>query len=109
MINFYYKSLCYSFVSGAARLPLTLYGVNLLANWAWTPIFFGFKNLKLALYEILIIDATAIGVAYHFGEINKTAGLLILPYCLWLGVATALNYVIARDNPSPKITEIKDQ
>ncbi|KAG5874879.1 hypothetical protein JTB14_022952 [Gonioctena quinquepunctata] len=92
---------------GPARLPLAVYGVNLVANWAWTPIFFGTKNIKLALYEMQIINVTAVGMAYLFYQVNPHAGLLIVPYCLWLSVATALNYVIYRDN-KPKITEVKD-
>ncbi|CAH1156053.1 unnamed protein product [Phaedon cochleariae] len=92
---------------GPARLPLTVYGLNIVANWMWTPIFFGAKNLKLAFYEIQLVDATALGMTYLFYQINPTAGLLIVPYCLWLSIATTLNYVIYRDN-KPKITELKE-
>ena len=33
--------------NGPARIPLMLYGSQLLLNWAWTPIFFHFHELKL--------------------------------------------------------------
>ncbi|VDN38819.1 unnamed protein product [Dibothriocephalus latus] len=28
------------------RLPLAVYGINLLLNWSWTPVFFGMHRLK---------------------------------------------------------------
>ncbi|XP_056634876.1 translocator protein-like [Diorhabda sublineata] len=90
--------------NGAAKLPLIVYGTNLAANWAWAPIFFGKKDLQLALIEMQLINGTAIGMAYLFYKINPTAGYLIVPYCLWMGIATALNYCLWRDNkPTPEL------
>ncbi|KAK9890902.1 hypothetical protein WA026_012244 [Henosepilachna vigintioctopunctata] len=96
--------------TGAAKLPLLLYGTNLLANWAWTPIFFGAKDLDLALCEINLITVTAIGTGYLFYKINPLAGYLFIPYVAWLGVATWLNYRIAKDNPKkPNILKIDEK
>lgn len=94
---------------GAAKVPLIVYGSNLLLNWAWTPIFFGAKRLDVALYEIQLINATALATGYLFYKINPVAGYIFIPYCAWLGVATLLNYVIWRDNKDgAKIKELKD-
>lgn len=94
--------------NGAARLPLIVYGSNLVFNWMWSPIFFGAKRIDLALYEMQLVNATAVATAYLFYQINPVAGYIIVPYCLWMGLATALNYTIWRDNKgSAKITEIK--
>ncbi|CAH0553955.1 unnamed protein product [Brassicogethes aeneus] len=95
--------------NGPAKIPLMVYGTNLAFNWAWTPIFFGAHKLKLALYEIQLINATAVASAYLFYKINPKAGYIMVPYMVWLGLATALNYVIARDNPEgATIKEIQD-
>ncbi|VEN43864.1 unnamed protein product [Callosobruchus maculatus] len=78
---------------------LLVYGTDLLVNWLWTPIFFGVKNIKLALYDIVLLDAITVVNAFLFYQINSTAGYLYIPYLIWLVLATALNYEILRDNP----------
>ncbi|CAH1977402.1 unnamed protein product [Acanthoscelides obtectus] len=81
------------------RQALLVYGTDLLVNWLWTPIFFGLKNIKLALYDILLLDAVTVANALLFYHINSMAGYLYIPYMIWLVLATALNYEILRDNP----------
>lgn len=60
-----------------------------------------------ALYEIsaLWISTAAMGIAFY--RVNPIAGYLIAPYLAWTTLATALNYVLYRDNP-PKAVEHKD-
>lgn len=96
---------------GPAKLPLILYGSQLALNWAWTPIFFGAHKLQWSLVEIAALSANVVVCGIAFYHINKTAGYLFIPYVAWCGLATALNYVIWRDNPErgPKITEVKDK
>lgn len=92
-----------------AKLPLAIYGTNLLANCVWSPIFFRAQKFGWAFCVAQIINVTAVGMAYHFYEINPIAGYLIVPYCMWLTLATALGYCIYRDNKDmPKISEVKD-
>lgn len=84
--------------SGDAKLPLALYGTQLALNFAWSPIFFGVHCMKGGLIVIGLLTATATATAHMFYNINKTAGYLFIPYIAWLGFASALNYVIWRDN-----------
>ncbi|XP_016943926.2 translocator protein [Drosophila suzukii] len=90
------------FSGEAARLPLIAYGTQLALNWAWTPIFFGQHNIKGALIDIVALTATAGACGVLFYRVNKTAGLLFVPYLAWLGFATALNYAIWKLNPEEK-------
>jgi len=84
---------------GPGRNALILYGAQLALNWAWTPIFFGAHKLKLALAWILGLDVAAAATMYAFFQINPLAGAIMVPYQIWLTLATALNYRIAMDNP----------
>ncbi|KAK0160811.1 hypothetical protein PV328_008178 [Microctonus aethiopoides] len=82
-----------------AAIPLSIYSINLALNWAWTPIFFGAHNIKLALYEIILLWGSTAVLGISFYKVNRLAGCLILPYLAWNTLATALNYVVYRDNP----------
>lgn len=96
--------------SGAA-LPLSVYGLNLSLNWAWTPIFFGTHNIKLALCEIALLWGSTVALGIVFYQAKPLAGYLILPYLIWTSFAAALNYVLYRDNKltSPTTTGEKKE
>ncbi|CAO1371903.1 unnamed protein product [Diamesa serratosioi] len=85
--------------SGPAKYPLMMYGTQLALNWAWTPIFFGLKNLKWSTIHMVGITAAATTTAFSFFKLNKQAGLLLIPYLAWLVLATSLTYCLYRDNP----------
>lgn len=83
-----------------AIIPLSIYGTNLILNWSWTPLFFGLHNIKWALYEITLLWGSTVAMGISFYNVNPIAGYLIVPYLVWSSFATALNYVIYRDNKS---------
>jgi benzodiazapine receptor len=71
-----------------------LYLLQLCLNIAWNPTFFMFENAGLAL---IIISLLTVLIGYFLVRYAKTLGyysLLILPYFLWLLVATSLNLYI---------------
>jgi len=89
------------------HLPLALYGTQLALNFAWSPIFFRKKSIKGGLITIVLLDTAVAGTAYLFYKVTPTAGYIFIPFLAWLGLATALNYRIWKDNPSPAtITEV---
>jgi tryptophan-rich sensory protein len=73
---------------------LGAYSVQLGLNIAWSLIFFGFESPKLALIEIVILWIAILVTLQLFYKINKTAGLLLVPYLLWVTFATVLNAAI---------------
>jgi translocator protein len=83
---------------------LTVYGIQLALNLAWTPVFFGLYPaiggtalwLALAIIVALIVAVTVTVIS--FGPISRTAGLLLLPYVSWLVFAATLNWWAALNN-----------
>ncbi|RYE56188.1 MAG: tryptophan-rich sensory protein [Sphingobacteriales bacterium] len=71
-----------------------LYFCQLLLNLGWSFIFFGQKNIGLALVEIIILWIVIIINALVFYRIHKWAGLLFVPYILWVSFASFLTYSI---------------
>ncbi|BCJ46955.1 sensory protein TspO [Actinoplanes ianthinogenes] len=76
------------------------YGVDLGLNAAWTLLFFGAKRPRLALAEILALNAANVVLWRQAGRIDRLAGAALAPYVAWCLFATALNTAIVRRNPS---------
>jgi benzodiazapine receptor len=78
------------------RLPRTiaLYFIQLILNLLWSFLFFYSHLIGAALIEIIaLLVAIAInGMVFY--KIDKTAGLLFIPYFLWVSFATILTYNI---------------
>ncbi|MEP7315406.1 MAG: TspO/MBR family protein [Sphingomicrobium sp.] len=81
------------------RTALALFGVQLGLNFAWSPIFFGAHMIDLALVVIVLMLLIATVAANLFRRIRPVAGWLMIPYLLWLCLATALNYETGNLNP----------
>jgi tryptophan-rich sensory protein len=86
---------------GARRrgLGLALFGVQMLLNYSWSPLFFAAHQVTLALAVIAAMIALTLACLVLFARIRKLAALLLLPYLAWLGFATYLNFEIMRLNP----------
>lgn len=77
-----------------AKLPLSLFGVQLALNVLWSWIFFGAENPSLAFTEILLLWAAIAATMPTFWYRSKLAGLLFAPYLAWVTFAAVLNYAI---------------
>jgi tryptophan-rich sensory protein len=81
-----------------ARLPLALFAVQLVLNAAWSPLFFGLKMPGLAFAEIVALLILILATLAAFWVKSRPAGLLMLPYLVWVAYASALNFAIWRLN-----------
>lgn len=77
-----------------AREALMLFGVQLFLNAIWSPIFFGAKDLTLALIVIILMWFFILRTILAFGRVNKTASYLLYPYIAWVSFASILNFSV---------------
>lgn len=77
-----------------AKWGLCFYGIQLVLNTFWSILFFGMKNPLAALIDIILLLVLIIVATIFFWRVNVWAGVLMLPYILWVSFATYLNYSI---------------
>lgn len=68
--------------------------INLLANFAFTPMQFGLKNLPLAALDILIVLITILWGMKVVWKYSKVLSLAQIPYLTWVTIATFLQLSI---------------
>lgn len=73
---------------------VVIYLVQLFLNLMWSFLFFYQQEIGWALAEIVILWTVILVNALLFYKINKIAGLLYLPYILWVSFASYLTYSI---------------
>lgn len=81
-------------------LAIGLWLIQLAVNATWSPIFFGFHRIDLALLTIITLDILVIATIAVFFRKDRIAGWLMLPYLGWIAFATALNLAIWQLNPA---------
>ena len=77
------------------RNILSLYFGQWLLNVAWNPVFFFFHKVNLGLVVIVCLTILVAYFLFNFRKDLKGYSLLILPYFIWLCIATSLNTYIA--------------
>jgi len=83
--------------STAVGRPAALiwFAVQLVLNAAWSPIFFGLEQPRLALVVIIALLIALTATVFRFFSVDRLAGWMLVPYLIWVGFATLLNGAIA--------------
>jgi len=71
---------------------------QLALNAAWSWLFFGLHQTGLAFAEILSLWLMIAATILCFFKVSRVAGLLLIPYLLWVTFAAVLNGAIHRLN-----------
>lgn len=72
----------------------TIYYLQLFVNVLWPIIFFNLKWRLFAFIWILLLAILVLIMIIRFYKKNKLAGLLQIPYLLWVSFASYLNLFI---------------
>ncbi len=82
-----------------ARWALTLFIVQLAVNALWSWLFFGWHLGGAAFVDILLLWCLIVSTLIAFWRIRPLAGILLVPYLLWVTFAAALNFSVWQLNP----------
>jgi translocator protein len=77
---------------------LTLFFVQLALNLLWSILFFGLRLVGLAMVDIVVLVIVIALTTIAFWRVDRRAGLLFVPYLIWVIYAGALNGAIRHLN-----------
>ena len=80
------------------KSALKLYFLQLGFNFFWSIIFFTLGAYELAFLWLVILFVLILATTKRFWSINPLAGMLMIPYALWVSFAGYLNLAISRLN-----------
>ncbi len=81
-----------------SRIALWWFAVQLALNVGWSAVFFGLQLPGLAFFEILLLWIAIAATLLTSWRVSRTAGILLVPYLLWVSFAAVLNFAIWRLN-----------
>ena len=73
---------------------IALYSIQWILNTAWNAIFFKFQMVFLGFMEILLLTGLIAYLFLNYWSTLKTKSIFILPYLIWLIIASSLNCYI---------------
>ncbi len=86
-------------LDGELDSALIFYGFQLVFNFCWSLIFFNFRAFLFSFIWLLAMLVLIIITTVKFYKISKPAGVLMIPYILWVCFAGYLNFAIYLLNP----------
>jgi tryptophan-rich sensory protein len=84
-----------------AGTALVLFIVQLVLNALWSYLFFGLHRADLAFLDIVALWVLILVAATLFWRVEWRAGALMIPYVVWVGFASCLNFALWRLNAGP--------
>jgi len=79
-------------------VPMVLFFIQLVLNTVWSAVFFGLRNPGWAFLEVILLWVFIALTVISFWNVYWVAGVLFLPYLLWVSFAAILNLAIWRLN-----------
>ena len=77
---------------------LAMWAAQITLNALWTPVFFGLRKIGAALAVLAALWVAVLVTLGLFLRADTLAGLLLVPYLIWVSYAAALNFTIWRTN-----------
>ena len=79
-------------------LAMMLWWMQLILNFAWSPLFFAAHQVGLALVVVELLFGVVVGCIAAARPLDPPAAWLLAPYAAWVGFAAMLNGTILAMN-----------
>jgi benzodiazapine receptor len=76
------------------RFAILIFSVQLVINLLWSVVFFSFHALFGSFILVMLLWLAILANIIAFLIISKWAGLLLVPYIVWVSIASYLNYSV---------------
>jgi translocator protein len=94
------------FSTNEATLAFTLFWIQLLFNVLWSIIFFGMKSKGVGVITIIVLWLLILATIIASFRVSVWAGALLIPYIIWVSIASYLNIGVWLLNKSAKQKKI---
>ena len=76
------------------RFAIGIFAVQLVLNILWSLVFFGLHSILGGFIIIFLLWIAILANMVAFYVLSKPAGLLFVPYIIWVSIASYLNYSV---------------
>jgi len=76
-----------------------LWGAQLVVNGLWSYLFFGAKNMKAGMVDVILLWSVIAAYIVFTYPSSALAALLFVPYLVWVSIAGLLNLRMIQLNP----------
>ena len=90
--------LVFLFIKNFSKKKLILFIIQVLLNVSWNYIFFNQRLVLFALVTITLLTSVIFYLFITYYKEQKRFSFLLLPYMVWLCIATSLNLYILIHN-----------
>ncbi len=80
------------------RRVIQWFAVNALLNMTWSALYFGMHRPDWALVEVALLWLSIVVLIRVLWPISRVASLLLLPYLVWVSIASMLNLATVQLN-----------
>lgn len=92
--------LCFSiymallYLKQPSKKVMSLFAIQFVLNIAWNFVFFNQHSISIGLVIIIALTFIITAISMTYLKVMKVKSLLILPYFIWICIATSLNLYI---------------
>jgi translocator protein len=91
--------------TSGAILAFVFFWIQLVINALWSVIFFGMKSKGGGVITIIILWLLILATIVTFFRVSSWAGALLIPYIVWVSIASYLNIgVWVLNKPTKRMT-----